>query len=147
MTEETATPAPAEVEAPPAPKESPAPSATPDAHMIPKTRFDEVNAARDKAEKELKKFQDAEQKRVEAQMTKEQLLEKQNAEYKAKADKATAEAEAKLLKAAFLLKAQSMGFENPEDAFVLANKNVTRKEDGDYDAASIEAALKPSISK
>jgi hypothetical protein len=139
-------------------KESPAPPATQSEHLIPKSRFDEVNQARDKAEKELKKLQYAETKRMEAQLTKEQLLEKQNAEYKAKAESAQAEAKAltakliadadeKLLKAAFLLKAKDMGFDNPADAYALANKSVAKKEDGDYDEAAIEGALKPLIGR
>lgn len=108
--------------------------------------------------KKVESFEKEEKKRAEAQLTKEQLLEKQNAEYKARADQATAEAkavtekvtaaaDAKLLKAAFLLKAKDMGFDNPEDAFILANKSVTRKDDGDYDVAEIEAALKPLIGR
>jgi hypothetical protein len=75
-------------------------------------------------------------------------------EEKAKADqvlldaqKIVAESETKLLKAAFLLKAKDMGFENPADAFALANKTVAKKDDGEYDEASIETALKPLIGR
>jgi len=42
--------------------------------------------------KKIEAFEKEEKKRLEAQMTKEQLLEKQNAEYKARADTAAAEA-------------------------------------------------------
>lgn len=139
------------------PVQPPAPEPTPPVtaeHMIPKSRFDEVNSARDKAEKELKKLQDAEVKRQEAQMTKEQLAEKQLADEKAKAEQAVAdaakkvaEADEKLLKAAFLLKAKDLGFEHPADAFALADKTVKRNDDGEYDEASIEAALKPLIGR
>jgi hypothetical protein len=93
--------------------------------------------------KKLEKFELAEKERADAQLTKEQLLEKQVAEANARAEQALAIADAKLLKAAFLLKAKDLGFENPEDAYALANKEVKRKENGDFDEASIEAALKP----
>ena len=150
MPEETVTPEVPPVQ-PPAPE--PTPPATAE-HMIPKSRLDEVLAAKAEAEKELKKLKDAEVKRLEAQMTKEQLAEKQQAAEKAKvektladAEKTLAQADEKLLKSAFLLKAKDMGFENPADAFALAEKTVTKKDDGEYDEASIEAALKPLIGR
>lgn len=98
--------------------------------------------------KKLAEYEAAEQKRAEEQLSKEQLLEKQNAEFKAQAEKIGVEAEAKLLKAAFLLKAKDLGFENPADAFALADKTVVKKlESGDFDEASIEIALKPLIGR
>jgi hypothetical protein len=116
-----------------------------------------------KAQARLAELEAAEVKRAEAQLTKEQLLEKQAAdakalaektaaEYKAQAEKVSADADAKLLKAAVLLKAKDMGFENPADAYDLARvrdvlKNVKTKEDGEYDEASLEAALKPLIGR
>lgn len=117
----------------------------------------EQEAAR--VQKKVEVFENDAKKRLEAQMTKEQLLEKQNAEYKANAERAVAEAkaltekvaaeaEAKLLKAAFLLKAQNMGFENPADAFLLADRSViAKKDDGEFDDTSIEGALKPLIGR
>jgi hypothetical protein len=112
----------------------------------------EEEAAR--VQKKIESLELAEKKRLEAQLTKEQLAERQKAEEKAKIEKSLADAEklveaadAKLLKAAFLLKAKDMGFENPADAFALADKTVKKKEDGEYDEASIEAALKPLIGR
>jgi len=113
----------------------------------------EEEAAR--VQKKVEAFEQAEKKRIEAQLSKEELAEKQRADEKAKADQAladadkkVAEANNKLLKAAFLLKAKDLGFENPADAFALADKNaVTKKDDGEYDEASIEAALKPLIGR
>ena len=112
----------------------------------------EEEAAR--VQKKIEALEQAEKKRLEAELTKEQLAERHQVEEKAKADQAVAdadkkvaEADLKLLKAAFLLKAKDMGFENPADAFVLANKAVTKKDDGEYDEASIEAALKPLIGR
>lgn len=113
----------------------------------------EEEAAR--VQKKVEAFERAEKERAEAQLSKEQLLEKQKADAEAEAEKAKAmakqkedAADAKLLKAAFLLKAKDMGFENPADAFTLAEKSaVTKKEDGDYDEASIETALKPLIGR
>ena len=119
----------------------------------------EEEAAR--VQKKVEAFEKAEKERAEAQLSKEELAEKQRADEKVKADQAVAdadkkvaeadkkvaEADAKLLKAAFLLKAKDLGFEHPADAFALADKNVTKKDDGEYDEASIEAALKPLIGR
>ena len=112
----------------------------------------EEEAAR--VQKKIESFELAEKTRLEAQMTKEQLAEKQQANERAKvektladAEKTLAQADAKLLKSAFLLKAKDMGFENPADAFVLAEKTITKKDDGEYDEAGIEAALKPLIGR
>lgn len=113
----------------------------------------EEEAAR--VQKRVDAFEKADVKRQEAQLSKEQLLEKrtqeaeeQTAKVKADAEanlaKISQEAEGKLLKAAFLLKAKDMGFEHPDDAFMLADRNaIIKKDDGEFDEVSIEAALKP----
>ena len=94
--------------------------------------------------KRLADLEAKEQARADAQLTKEQQLEKQVAEAKADAVKARMEANAKLLKSAVLLKAAAMGFEHPTDAFALADLSaITADEAGDYDEKLIEAALKP----
>lgn len=108
--------------------------------------------------KKIEAFEKAEKLRAEAALSKEQLQEKRTKEAEATVAKVrqeaeanlakiTADAETRLLKAAFLLKAKDMGFDNPDDAYALANKSVIRKEDGDYDVASIEEALKPLIGR
>jgi hypothetical protein len=128
------------------------PAVTPPAETIEqvKARLAEIERhAKNKEEeaernrKKLEKFELAEKERADAQLTKEQLLEKQVAEARQDADKARQDAAAKLLKAAVLLKAASMGFEHPADAFALMDKNQVKEKDGEYDEASIEAALKP----
>jgi len=40
-----------------------------------------------------------------------------------------------------------MNFEHPADAFVLMDVSQVKEKDGDYDEASIEAALKPLIGR
>lgn len=131
-----------------------------------KTALDKERASAkegEKAAKRLAELEAQEAKRAEAALTKEQLMEKQAAEaraqaekqaadYKTQAEKVSAEAEAKLLKAAVLLKAKDMGFENPADAYDLARvrdvlKSVKTKDDGEYDETSIEAVLKPLIGR
>jgi hypothetical protein len=94
--------------------------------------------------KKLEALEKADEERANAQLSKEQRLEKEVAEAKADAEKARLEANAKLLKSAVLLKAAAMGFEHPSDAFALADlSTVTANEAGDYDEKLIEAILKP----
>jgi len=95
-----------------------------------------------KAQTRLVELEAAEQKRLEAQLTKEQLLEKQNAEYKAQAETATQKASEKLLKAAVLLKASALGFEHPADAFSLARaenalSTLSANDEGDFDEKAV----------
>jgi serine phosphatase RsbU (regulator of sigma subunit) len=117
----------------------------------------------EKAQKRLLELEAQEARRAEAALTKEQLMEKQTADaraqaekqasdYKAQAEKVSADAEAKLIKAAVLIKAKDMGFENPADAYDMARvrdvlKSIKTKDDGEYDEALIEAALKPLIGR
>lgn len=94
--------------------------------------------------KKLEALEKAETERQEAQLTKEQKLERELADAKADAERARMEANAKLLKSAVLLKAASMGFEHPNDAYALAEiGNITANEQGDYDEKAIETVLKP----
>jgi hypothetical protein len=147
---------------PTAPVQPPATEPTPPAlaePMIPKSRFDEINNQKKEAEQQLQKYLDAEQKRKESEMTDlqkaqadKEAAEKKVADAEEKANKATAEAQEKLLKSAVLLKAGSMNFEHPDDAYELAkSKNVlstlTANETGDYDEKAIEAALKPLVGR
>jgi multidrug efflux pump subunit AcrA (membrane-fusion protein) len=100
------------------------------------------------AAKKLAEFEAKEKERADAQLTKEQLLEKQVVEARAEAEKARMEANAKLLKSAVLLKAGAMNFEHPLDAFSLADLSKVEIDDnGDYDEKSIEAVLKPLIGR
>jgi len=100
------------------------------------------------AAKKLAEFEAKEKERADAQLTKEQLLEKQVAEARREAETARMEASAKLLKSAVLLKAGSMNFEHPLDAFVLADlSKIETDENGDYTDKSIEAVLKPLIGR
>ena len=142
------------------PEEKAAEKTAPTIEELQKKLAEAEQRAANKAEeaarhyKKVEAFEKAEKERADKELSKEQLAEKRQAEERAKADqvlldaqKIVAESETKLLKAAFLLKAKDMGFENPVDAFTLAEKTVTKKEDGEYDEASIEAALKPLIGR
>ena len=115
-----------------------------------KTALDkEREAAKTNAQalKKLAALEAAEQKRADEQMTREQKLEKELADARATAETATVQAEAKLLRAAILLKAKDMDFEHPEDAFALADKSAIARKGDDFDPASIEAALKPLVGR
>ena len=92
----------------------------------------------EKAVKRLQEFEAAETKRKEEQMTREQLLEKQLGEMRQQVETTRAEAAAKLLKSAVLLKASEMGYEHPSDAYALAGLDPATE----YTDAQIEAALK-----
>jgi vacuolar-type H+-ATPase subunit I/STV1 len=52
-------------------------------HMIPKSRFDEVNTVKANLEKELQKFKDAEQKRKETEMSETEKLQNRAKELEA----------------------------------------------------------------
>ena len=92
----------------------------------------------EKAVKRLADFEAAETKRKEEQMSREQLLEKRLAEMAQQVETTKAEAAAKLLKSAVLLKASELGFEHPADAYSLAGLDPTTE----YTDEQIEAALK-----
>jgi hypothetical protein len=94
--------------------------------------------------KKLEALEKADEERANAQLSREQRLEKEVAEAKAEAQNARLEANAKLLKSAVLLKASAMGFEHPADAFALADLSAIALDGaGEYDDKLIEAALKP----
>ena len=98
----------------------------------------ETAKANEKAVKRLADFEAAETKRKEEQMSKEQLLETRLAEMTKQVETTRADAAAKLLKAAVLLKASEMGYEHPADAYALAGLDPATE----YTDAQIEAALK-----
>lgn len=79
----------------PAPVQPPAPSATKDEppaeHMIPKSRLDEVIAARDKAEKDLKALQDAEAERKKSELSEVERAKQEKQEADTRAEKAEKE--------------------------------------------------------
>jgi len=99
-----------------------------------KNKEDEAERNRKKVEK----LEAAEKTRADEQLTKEQRLEKELLEARAQVETTRAEAAAKLLKSAVLLKASEMGFEHPADAYALAGLDPATE----YTDAQIEAALK-----
>mgnify|MGYP000120822255 CR=1 FL=1 len=76
MAEETTISTNTEVTEVPAPTESPTPAEVqkPDSHMIPKSRFDEVNQAKKDLEAKLQAYEDAQQKAKEAEMSEFEIL-------------------------------------------------------------------------
>lgn len=96
-------------------------------HMIPKTRFDEVNEARKKAEEALaakdKADKEAEEKRLKEKEDFKTLAEQKEAELEAlkkqsEADKTAAEAKAKKAEyeASVVTNASKLNFADPQDA-------------------------------
>lgn len=111
-------------------------------HMIPKSRFDEVNEQRKKAEEALaakeKADKEAEEKRLKEKEDFKTLAEQKEAELKAlkeqsEADKKAAEAKATKAQheADVIAAAAKLGFADPKDAVALLG-----------DATDIEPALK-----
>ena len=88
--------------------------------------------------RKVDKLEAAEKTRADEQLTKEQRLEKELLEARAQVETTRADAAAKLLKAAVLLKASEMGYEHPADAYALAGLDPATE----YTEAQIEAALK-----
>jgi len=91
--------------------------------------------------KELEKYEAAEEKRKQAEMTELEKLSKERDDALMAAEAAQKSAEAKLLKATIISKAAGLNFADPSDAFALLDRSeLTLAEDGSVDG--LDTALK-----